>query len=71
MTPRNQELLDILQEEASEVIQAISKKNVDNIHIEIGDFCGIMKILMAEGYLNPDFIQDAAETKINKVRNKK
>jgi len=73
---RKQELLDLLQEEASEVIQAVSKlrrfpqnsdKRMKDLYLEIGDFCGIMKMLIDEGFLDPASIQVAAEDKIIRV----
>jgi NTP pyrophosphatase (non-canonical NTP hydrolase) len=75
MNNRKSELLVILQEEAAEVIQAVSKtirfgenaRNVDALETEIGDFVGVLKMLMEEHHLNALNIENAAEAKIVKL----
>jgi len=77
MLNREEELLGILQEEAAEVIQAVSKmrrfgkspKKLSELYLEIGDFCGIMKMLVEEGYLDATQIEKAAREKIDRVEN--
>ena len=74
MNPRQKELLDILKEEASEVVQAASKvtrfgaHNQRDLEIEIGDFFGVLKLLYEEGYVNLDRIEEDAEAKIIKLQ---
>jgi NTP pyrophosphatase (non-canonical NTP hydrolase) len=75
VTPRQQELLDLLQEEAAEVIQAVSKvrrfgetaTNMGNLHTEIGDFMGVFKEIVAEGIISEQSLLRAAEAKIIKM----
>lgn len=79
MNKREQELYGILQEEAAEVIQAVSKmnrfgkvaergdKNKEALDQEIGDFIGVLKLLHDEGYLDGDKLIKAAEKKIKKL----
>jgi NTP pyrophosphatase (non-canonical NTP hydrolase) len=75
---REEELLGILQEEAAEVIQAISKcnrfgkteRNIKNLETEIGDFMGVFKMLIDEKFFDDtagDRIFKAAEAKVKKV----
>ena len=72
---RKQELLIILQEESAEVIQAVSKCfrfgeteiNVKNLETEIGDFMGILKCLVEEGYLDGNKLMVNGEAKIKKL----
>jgi NTP pyrophosphatase (non-canonical NTP hydrolase) len=76
-TNRREELLEILAEECAEVIQAKSKQirfgvNAFNqlaLETELGDVAGVMKLLIVEGYINPDKIQVLAEEKIAKLAN--
>lgn len=77
MKNRKQELLIVLQEEAAEVIQAISKqfrfgesdRNLKDLQTELGDFFGVFKLLVEEGHLkiDPDELEAAAEAKIKKL----
>ena len=75
MINRKTELLVILQEESAEVIQAVSKtfrfgenaRNIGELETEIGDFLGVLKLLMEEGYLSPINLENAAEAKIAKL----
>jgi len=75
MINRKTELLTILQEESAEVIQAVSKcfrfgetdRNLDSLENEIGDFLGVIKLLMIEGYLNPEHLENAGDAKIKKL----
>ena len=72
---RKDELLGILQEECAEVIQAVSKRNrfgetaqnIADLHTEVGDVVGVLKMLMEEGYLDPERILTAGEAKVIKV----
>ena len=73
---RKQELLTLLQEEASEVIQAVSKlmrfedKDRDNtgaIEQEIGDFLVIVNSLFEEKYLNQENVKVACDKKAKKM----
>ena len=73
---RKQELLDILQEECAEVVQAVSKvrrfgeseRNIHDLRTEIGDVLGVLKLLMDEvSFLNPAVIEFAANAKIKKL----
>ena len=72
---RKQELLIILQEEAAEVVQAVSKsfrfgeteRNIANLETEIGDFLGVLKLLVDEGYITGDAVFKNGEAKVKKV----
>ena len=74
---REEELLGILQEEAAEVIQAVSKcnrfgkteRNIKDLETEIGDFMGVLKCLVEEGYVDPtgEKLMKHAEAKIKKL----
>jgi NTP pyrophosphatase (non-canonical NTP hydrolase) len=75
MINRKQELLIVLQEEAAEVIQAVSKcfrfgetePNLKDLETEIGDFLGVLKCLVEEDYLNGTIIMKNGEKKILKL----
>lgn len=77
MINRKQELMVVLQEEAAEVIQAVSKafrfgeteRNIKELETEIGDFLGVLKLLVEEGYIdqNGDALIKHAEAKIKKL----
>ena len=75
MNKREQELYGILQEEAAEVIQAVSKmfrfgnteRNQKDLNQEIGDFIGVLKLLHDEKYLDGEGLIKAAEKKIKKL----
>lgn len=72
---RKQELLIILQEESAEVIQAVSKcfrfgeteRNVKDLETEIGDFMGVLKCLVEEGYIDGNKLMLAGEAKGKKL----
>jgi NTP pyrophosphatase (non-canonical NTP hydrolase) len=72
---REQELYIVLQEEAAEVVQAVSKvfrfgkteSNIKDLEQEIGDFIGVLKLLDNEGYLDGEKLIKAAEKKIKKL----
>ena len=81
---RKKELLTILQEEAAEVTQCVSKlfrfgeesfhpkdrKKVSNIHHledEIGDILGVLKLLIIEGYVDGERIEQGAHNKLKKL----
>lgn len=61
----------VLQEEAAEVIQAVSKcfrfgetdRNIGDLVTEIGDFMGVLKCLVEEGYIDPDRLMQAGDNK--------
>ncbi len=77
MFNRKQELFGILQEEAAEVIQAVSKlnrfgeteRNIKDLEAEIGDFMGVLKCLVEEGYIDKtgNVLIKNAEIKIKKL----
>jgi NTP pyrophosphatase (non-canonical NTP hydrolase) len=74
MKDRKEELLTILQEEAAEVIQAVSKckrfpgeRSLKELETETGDFLGVLKLLIEEGYVNPETIEHAGDAKIKKL----
>lgn len=83
MKDRKSELLEILQEESAEVVQAISKisrfgadsdnkgklpnTNQVQLELEIGDFLGVLKLLIEENYVNGEKIQESANNKIIKL----
>jgi NTP pyrophosphatase (non-canonical NTP hydrolase) len=74
---RKEELLVILQEEASEVVQAVSKafrfgeteRNIRDLETEIGDFLGVLRCLVEEGYIDQtgESLMRHAEAKIKKL----
>lgn len=73
---REEELLVVLQEECGELVQAIAKLhrfgktdlNMKNIESEMGDVFALFKILMEEGYINPDAIMKSGDRKIEKLK---
>ena len=73
---REEELLVVLQEECGELVQAIAKLNrfgktdlnMKNIESEMGDVFALCKILMEEGYINPEAIMKAGDRKIEKLK---
>jgi NTP pyrophosphatase (non-canonical NTP hydrolase) len=71
MNERTIELLDILQEECAEVVQAISKLrrfgDMDGVHTEIGDVMGVIKELVGEGFIDEETMISGAERKIVKL----
>ncbi len=75
MIDRKTELLTILQEESAEVIQAVSKcfrfglseRNSKDLETEIGDFLGVLKLLIIEGHLDPEKLEKAGDDKIKKL----
>lgn len=73
---RKSELLHVLQEEAAEVIQATAKvfrfpgtpeRNQVALETEIGDFLGVLKLLIEEGHVNPENLEKAGDAKIKKL----
>ena len=68
---RKDELLGILQEEASEVVKAVSKLFKSDNHqmtqVEIGNFLGVLKLLIEEGHFNPEEFEKAGDAKIKKL----
>ena len=77
MIDRKTELLVILQEESAEVIQAVSKtfrfgenaRNISELETEIGDFMGVLQLLIEEKYLSSINIRNATTAKITKLPN--
>jgi NTP pyrophosphatase (non-canonical NTP hydrolase) len=82
MDPQIQEALDILQEECAEVIVEISKCRrfgLDSMHYktgvehramleaEIGDMLALVHILVAQGILSIDNLEQAADNKKRKL----
>lgn len=75
MNKRKQELIEILQEECAEVIQAVSKlkrfgekaTNVADLNTEIGDVLGVLKALIEEDFISSVDVQTAAEYKLVKL----
>ena len=73
---REEELLVVLQEEAGEVIQEVSKifrfgknaESMNNLQKELGDLFAIFKILMEEGYIDPDIIMEEGDKKIERLK---
>ena len=73
---REEELFIVLQEECGELVQAIAKLNrfgktdlnMKNIESEMGDVFAIFKVLMEEGYINPDAIMKSGDRKIEKLK---
>lgn len=73
---REEELFVVLQEECGELVQAIAKLNrfgktdlnMKNIESEMGDVFALFKILMEEGYINPDAIMKSGDRKIEKLK---
>lgn len=73
---REEELLVILQEECSEVVQEISKifrfgknqESMDNLQKELGDVFAVFKLLIEEGYIDPDAVVTEGDKKIEKLK---
>ena len=78
---RNEEILTILQEECAEVIQAISKVNrfgIDGIHNgksnrdhleeEIGDLMCMFELMLENGIIQKESVDNAKERKIAKLK---
>ena len=83
MTTQHQEVMDILQEECAEVIQAISKVRrfgIDEIHLknghsnrvhlteEVGDLLCMIQLMMETGILIEKEVYDAAFQKRAKLQ---
>lgn len=83
MNPREEELFGILQEEAAESIEILSRiikivskrrrfgatdRNLKELEQEIGDFIGVLKLLVEEGYVSLDSLEKAGEAKITKLK---
>jgi NTP pyrophosphatase (non-canonical NTP hydrolase) len=82
-TPQIQEVLDILQEEAAEVIQAVSKirrfgalnhkdgetqTNLEHLEEELGDMEAMLEILMEMGIVSWGNVTVAKRAKIEKLK---
>lgn len=82
VVPRYEEVLNILQEECAEVIQAISKvrrfglqahhpnrtaTNKEELEEEVGDLLAMIEILTSTGYLDPKLVQAAKQQKTKKL----
>ena len=83
MNKQTQEVLDILQEECAEVIQAISKVRrfgIDEIHLknghsnrthlteEIGDLLAMVDLLQLFNIVTAEGLSDAKHAKIEKLK---
>lgn len=83
MTPQEQEIMDILQEECSEVIQMVSKCRrfgLDETHIktgelnrdlltgEIGDVMCMIELLQERGVINAPSVQAAIRAKRERLK---
>lgn len=82
MNPQTKEILDIMAEEAAEVIVAISKinrfgidnykpnkplTNRDHFEEEIGDLLAMIKLAVDYGVVTQSGIETAAEAKVKKL----
>lgn len=65
------ELLSLLQEEAAEVVIAVSKLerfgDIQHLHDEIGDVMGVLKLLVEEKFIDEETMIEGAERKIKKL----
>jgi hypothetical protein len=82
MNERDREILVITQEECAEVIQEISKifrfgidqqhkdgiLHQDKLEMEVGDLQCMINLLIAHGLVRQDKINQAVESKINKLK---
>ena len=83
MDAQNNEVMDILQEECAEVIQAVSKvrrfgidnakpnteyTNREHLEEEIGDLLAMVDILLINNMVNWDNLHRAKRTKIEKLK---
>lgn len=83
LKPKDSEALLILQEECSEVIQAVSKifrfglnnfkpgkpkTNIEHLEEELGDMLCLIEILYDRGLIRPDKIEQALEAKKHKLK---
>jgi NTP pyrophosphatase (non-canonical NTP hydrolase) len=83
MSPRTQEILDILQEECAEVIVEVSKCRrfgIDSKHYktgelhskmleqELGDVLAMMKLLIESGVISELGLEQAGEKKLEKLK---
>lgn len=83
MDPKLKEVMDILQEEAAEVIQAVSKisrfgidnfkpgkpkTNREHLEEELGDLLAMIDILEEKGAINPLNLEVAKRAKIEKLK---
>jgi NTP pyrophosphatase (non-canonical NTP hydrolase) len=83
MNEQTKEVMDILQEECAEVIQAVSKISrfgIDNVkpgkpktnreHLEeeLGDMLAMIDILIVKGIVNSDNLEIAKLAKIEKLK---
>ncbi len=83
MNPENNEVMDILQEECAEVIQAVSKvrrfgidnakpgteyNNREHLEEELGDMLAMIDILMANNIVSWGNLHKAKRAKIEKLK---
>lgn len=83
MDPKLKEVMDILQEEAAEVIQAVSKisrfgidnfkpgkpkTNREHLEEELGDTLAMIDILVELGAVSPASMEIAKKAKIEKLK---
>lgn len=73
---REEELLVVLQEECGEVIQEVSKifrfgknqESMNNLQKELGDVFAVFKLLIEEGYIDPEAVVTEGDKKIEKLK---
>lgn len=81
--PREEELFGILQEESAEAIEILSRiikvvskrrrfpENIERsskeLHQEIGDFFGVIQLLVQEGYINLSEVELAVQRKLERL----
>ena len=83
LDPKVEEVMDILQEECSEVIQAVSKisrfgidnykpgkpkTNREHLEEELGDTLAMIDILIELGVISPAKLEIAKQAKIEKLK---
>ena len=83
MNPENNEVMDILQEECAEVVQAVSKirrfgidnakpgtayTNREHLEEEVGDMLAMIDILMANDIVSWGNLHKAKRAKIEKLK---
>ena len=83
MDNQTKEVMDILQEECAEVIQAVSKisrfgidgakpgttkTNREHLEEEVGDLMAMVDILVAKNIISQENINKAAERKLEKLK---
>ena len=85
MNNKEKEVMDILQEECAEVIQAVSKvsrfgidnykpgkplTNREHLEEELGDVLAMVDIMLEQGIVNISKLEEAKRAKIEKLKKK-